>query len=128
MFPVIYESDELIISREDFYNIGYVIVFFFNRQLIVHRLLRQKNDFYYCKGDNAFRLETIRKCNILGKVIKVIRNNVEVSLKQMDKTFVDMSYRISRIFFRNFFDIEKTKSSNIYKEYYKKYLSLESEL
>lgn len=34
MFPVIYESDELIISREDFYNIGDVIVFFFKCLLV----------------------------------------------------------------------------------------------
>lgn len=125
MYPIICEADEIIVKRDVLYNIGDVLVFFFNRHLLVHRLLKEKNGFYYCKGDNAFRLETIRKKDIVGKVIKVIRDNIELTPERRDKSFIDMSYKISRIFLRNYFDVEKTKLSEDYREYYKKYLSLE---
>ena len=113
MNPTLCEGDVITIRKYDDYEIGRILVFTYkNGELLVHRLLK-KDDRYYCKGDNAFRLEDIEYHQILGQVVTANGNTVV----SWPKWKADLSYQINREFYRCRYDVEKTKESNIYKFY-----------
>lgn len=113
MSPALCEGDVLTIRKYDDYEIGSILVFTYkNGELLVHRLLK-KDDRYFCKGDNAFRLEDIEYHQILGQVVSVNGDTVV----SWPKWKVDLSYQINREFHRYRYDVEETKDSNIYKFY-----------
>lgn len=63
------------------YEIGSILVYLYKSEgILTHRLLQIENKRYYCKGDSSFRLEDIDYESILGKIVKVIRNNNIISL------------------------------------------------
>lgn len=72
MEPILKSGDSITIKREDNYDVGDILVFIYKEELLVHRLIK-KDSKYYCKGDNAFRLEDITKEQILGKIILVMK-------------------------------------------------------
>ena len=123
MFPVLLENDQIIVSNSDFYEIGSILVFFHgNEDLLVHRLLCKSNGDYFCKGDNSFRLEQIKKENIVGEVVGIERHGEVLTLGLPNHEFLSYSFKIYKEFMKNKCDIDLTKNSQIYKEYRDKYL------
>ena len=57
MEPTFFEGDSVTVQRSESYNIGDILVFTYKGELLIHRLLKIENGRYFCKGDNAFRLE-----------------------------------------------------------------------
>lgn len=116
MIPLISEGDRIIIKEFDSYFLGDVIVFYnkADNALIVHRIV-QNEDVIVCKGDNSFRLERVDKCHILGKVINI---------RPIDESLVAQSYLVGLSFVANDYNIEKTKCSELYKEYAEKCANL----
>lgn len=112
MQPTLYEGDIVTIRECERYEIGDVLVFTHEGEILVHRLLRQRKQ-YYCKGDNAFRLEAISRGQILGKVVS--RNGKPNSSWPLWK--IQLSYRVSRDILRHWRNIEKVKQSITYKLY-----------
>ena len=119
MYPIIKEDDEVVVKRYDFYEPGDILVFTYNTdELLIHRLLRKKEDLYLCKGDNAFRLEMFIKDRIIGKVVEI--NNGFVPFVTQEQ--IDMSFDVNKEFTKNNYDVDKTVSSEIYKTYFNKYI------
>lgn len=116
MIPILHPGDRIEICARDNYAVGDILVFFYkNDTLLVHRLLRVENGRYLCKGDNSFRLEDIRKEDIVGAVcLEHDANNTP--------EFVADSYSVSRIFRQNGYNAEKTKLTQEYKNYARKHL------
>ena len=123
MNPVLYEGDIAAISpmnSDDTYNIGDILVFVYNRdELLVHRLIEIKGDMYYCKGDNALRMEKISADQIIGKVTGIRRNWQDVSLPPCTAKLIIMAKAVNMMFFKRRYDPDKTRETYIYKIYKK---------
>lgn len=114
MEPSIRDGDTILIAYVPTYVVGDVIVFVYEYNVLVHRILKIKNGFLYCKGDNSFRLEHISFDEILGKVTKV--NDLEI--RMFSRKLLRLSYGIGKIFEKNR-SVEFTKSKLKYKRYKK---------
>lgn len=112
MEPILKSGDSITIKREDNYDVGDILVFIYKEELLVHRLIK-KDSKYYCKGDNAFRLEDITKEQILGKIILVNEKNID----PWPAWQIELSYLVNRVFRKCGYNIEETKKSSIYKLY-----------
>ena len=113
MFPLLKDGDNVTICISNEYYVGDILLFVYkNDELLLHRLVNKSNR-YYCKGDNAFRLEDINKDQIIGKLTHV--NGAKIEKWASWKTA--LSFKISRIFFRNRYDLQKTKNTYIYRFY-----------
>lgn len=115
MNPTLYEKDKIKICRLEDYNIGDILVYQYEDEgLLVHRLLSKKEGIYFCKGDNAFRMEEVEKNKIFGKVTEVNGKTLEIWPEWKTK----LSYQINCDLKTKYdYDIEKTKKSSIYKLY-----------
>lgn len=124
MYPVIKEDDELFILGSDSYEIGDILVFTYNAdELLVHRLLKRKEDLYLCKGDNSFRLEMFKAERIIGKVITINGRNVpDVSKEQ-----IEMSFEVNKIFTKYNYDVNETLKSEIYINYINKFIYFDND-
>ena len=113
MNPTLFEGDKVIIEKCDEYRIGDILVFNYkNEGILIHRLLNCDGR-YFCKGDNAFRLEDIEYNQIIGKAVLV--NNT--SIQPWDDWKVRLSYSLNREFVKLRYNMDKIKKSNIYRIY-----------
>ena len=113
MNPTLFEGDIITIQHCDNYEVGDIINFTYKTgELLVHRLLK-KDRRYFCKGDNAFRLEDITFEQIIGKVTAVNSNPIQA----WDGWKIQLSYDVNRAFIRCRYDNQKTKQTDIYKLY-----------
>lgn len=116
MLPIIHEGESIPICRKDDYEIGDILVFIYKQdRLIVHRLLKIQGERYFCKGDNSFELEEFGFGQIIGAVL------LEDDPHRTTEFVLD-SYHINIIFKECGRDIGRTKQTEEYKSYYKKYL------
>lgn len=113
MNPTLFEGDKVIIKKSNEYRIGDIIVFNYkNEGILIHRLLKYDGR-YFCKGDNAFRLEDIEYNQIIGKAVLV--NNI--TIQPWDDWKVRLSYSLNREFVKLRYNMDKVKKSNIYRIY-----------
>lgn len=113
MHPTLYEGDLVTITACTNYETGDILVYDYkNEGILLHRLLL-KGDRYYCKGDNAFRLEDIFPNSVIGKVVAV--NSIPIELWPDWK--IQLSYAVGREFHKCHYNIRSTVQSDIYKLY-----------
>ena len=125
MNPTLYEGDSITVQRQAEYEIGDILVFTYKHdELLVHRLLEKRDGLYFCKGDNAFRLEDVPYERIIGKVTAVNGR----SLPPCAPRLITLSMLVNRAFFRCRYDAEKTKQSSIYQLYQKVILRKEENI
>ena len=116
MEPLLRAGDMVTIRRTESYEVGDILVFLYkNDELLIHRLLRIKDQRYFCKGDNAFRLEDVTYEQILGKVVKINGEDVPSATSQQ----IELSYMVNRAFRKNGYRVDETKKSGIYRFYIK---------
>lgn len=116
MLPVLHDGDTISACRQEVYTPGDILVYVYKHgEVLVHRLLRIENERYFCKGDNAFRLEDIAAAQIIGAV-KLARD------PHRSKAFLDASYQMSRVFRLCGYNVEITKQTREYLTYYQTYL------
>lgn len=114
MNPTLKCGDVVNIAKQKEYSIGEIVVFNYkNTALLIHRILMIEGNKYYCKGDNAFRLECIDYEDIIGKVL-LINESKAVGWPQWK---IVLSYNVNREFYNSGFNIQETKSTEIYKLY-----------
>ncbi|MBQ9162094.1 MAG: HPr-rel-A system PqqD family peptide chaperone [Clostridia bacterium] len=119
MEPSLREGDVVTVRRADSYDVGDILVFRYKSgELLIHRLLLINDGRYFCKGDNALRLEDVEYGQIAGKVIK--RNGEEPLA--LTTVGLELSYLISRVFRKSGYDASQTKQSGIYR-FYKQYIN-----
>ena len=114
MEPTLYDGDLITINSFDDYFEGDILVFIYKHgDLLVHRLLKKEKGTYFCKGDNSFRLEDIKKEQIVGRVSLV--NGLKIESWTSEK--IELSYRVNREFRARHYNIDETKKSEIYTKY-----------
>ena len=121
MEPYMKEGDSVTVKKYDDYSVGEVLVFLYKGELLIHRLIKIENGRYFCKGDNALRLEDMTLPNIAGKAIL---HNGE-PLKETPAYLPALSYLVNRAFRKCGYDIKKTKESAIYRFYQKIIMKVE---
>lgn len=115
MNPYFKEDDVVSVEKANEYTLGDVLVFIYKGTLLIHRLIKIENGRYFCKGDNAFRLEDMTLNDISGKAI--LLNGKPIP--PVPDWFIYLSYQINRIFRKSGFNVQKTKESGIYRFYHK---------
>ena len=124
MEPLLRAGDAVTIRWAESYKVGDILVFLYkNNELLIHRLLRIKDQRYFCKGDNAFRLEDVLYEQVFGKVVKVNGEDVPSAVPQQ----IELSYMVNRTFRKNGYQVDETKKSGIYR-FYQKYINKEEDL
>ncbi|MFR5073747.1 MAG: S24/S26 family peptidase, partial [Bianqueaceae bacterium] len=69
MEPVLYEGEHVEVLPQVAYEVGDILVYYYKQEgLLVHRLLKIQDNRYFCKGDNALRLEDVEREAIVGAV------------------------------------------------------------
>lgn len=123
MFPVLKAGDYIDVQKKSEYQNGDIIVFWFESQhVIVHRLLFKFNGYFFCKGDNSFRLEMVHPDDVFGGVTRIIRKDVEISVPTASKDFINQSLKLGFAYQKCGYNKEVLMSSEEYKLYTKKYL------
>ncbi|MBQ9121532.1 MAG: HPr-rel-A system PqqD family peptide chaperone [Clostridia bacterium] len=117
MNPTLWEGDTVTVAGADEYAVGDILVFLYKGELLIHRLLKIEEGRYFCKGDNAFRLEDLPAEDIAGRVI--LHN--KAPLAPTPSWLPVLSYRVNRVFRQCRYDIQKAKESGVYR-FYKKIL------
>lgn len=113
MNPTFYDGEEVTVQKCNEYKIGDILVFDYkNEGILIHRLLK-KNGRYFCKGDNAFRLEDIEYEQIIGKAVAVNQKSIPV----WQDWKINLSYLVNREFVKLNYKREETIKTNIYKLY-----------
>ena len=124
MYTVIHQQDVAIVEAVGEYDVGDIIVYQYEGEMLVHRIIKKTATTYFCKGDNAFRLEKIEDTDVVGKVCKLFRSGKRIPLLKVNNQFIEMSYKIHMLYLKNKFDKNIVKGTKIYKNYIK-YLSEE---
>jgi len=83
MFPLIRTGDKITVNPEKNLNIGDIIVFKRDEQMVCHRLVkvfeRDGIRYYQTRGDSHFNLDDPMTADqILGKVVRIERENVSL--------------------------------------------------
>lgn len=121
MAPILSDNEVVSIKKKRNYMPGDILVFRYKMNvLLAHRLLIVKNNQYYCKGDNSFRIEDISYDQIIGVVLLDYdkNNNTE---------FIHSSFKIGQLFRKCKYDEDLILSTEEYKSYSAKYLTLKGE-
>lgn len=119
MLPEFAEGDRIKVRKADNISAGDVIVFVYEMNLHVHRILYMRENVLYCKGDNSFRIEEITYNDIVGKVTGIIPGQAETvrELVKPDEEFLSLSLAVGREFLRLGCDREKICASEVYLRY-----------
>ena len=113
MNPTFKEGDIVTIQKSSQYSPGDILVYPYKEgTLLIHRLLHIDKR-YFCKGDNAFRIEDISVDQIIGKAVLVNKQPIP----EWPKWKIDLSYGIGKTFRQCHYDIVKTKETSLYKQY-----------
>lgn len=117
MYPLLQNEDKVIIFYQSEYEIGDILVYGYCRDLLVHRLLRVEEEFFYLKGDNAFQAERINKAAVIGKVIK-IKKQTGILMDPEEKKLIiaQKSLEVHQEFLKRK-SIKDTMESVCYKEF-----------
>lgn len=125
MEPALLAGDRITVTAAKQYAIGDIVVFpYKNEGLVVHRLLKIENGRYFCKGDNALRLEDMTASAILGRVTAV--NGVPPTPWETWKTTCSLA--VHRLFRRLGYDRAAVKTTDLYRAYYHLILQKESDI
>lgn len=117
MLPTIREGDVVTVSTAQKYHPADILLFPYKEEgLLLHRLIKVDSR-YFCKGDNAFRLEDISFDEIIGKVTLRKRNGILLPLPYFSKTGVNLSCEISEIFRKHKYDKSKTTQHESYRAF-----------
>lgn len=114
MEPYLFAGDVVTVEADDDYITGDILVFYYKEEkLLIHRLLDEVSGRYFCKGDNALRVEDVMWDQIVGKVTLV--NGVPPENWLYWK--INLSQRVGKEFRRCRYDAVATKESKIYQLY-----------
>ena len=119
MEPVLYEGEHVEVLPQVAYEVGDILVYYYKQEgLLVHRLLKIQDNRYFCKGDNALRLEDVEREAIVGAV----------QLEQdphRTREFIEMSLDVNAVFRQTGYNRARTLQSETYQLYHAKYLRKE---
>ena len=117
MYPVINNGELILCEKKESYRVGDIVVFVYEKShILIHRILKIQRQFYFCKGDNSFRIEYTNIDDILGCAI------VDDDYNKND-SFIKASLNIGRLFKKCKYDKDLIIQCRDYINYKNKYLT-----
>lgn len=114
MLPDLKSGDCVIATPSSEYKVGDIVVFLYGADdIIIHRIVKIDERFYYCKGDNAFGVERVSEKSILGKAVLIN----SVLIPEWPNWKMDLSFVLACKFYRCNCDITEIRKLNLYKLY-----------
>ena len=76
MTPCLFSGDKVAICSETSYEIGDIVVFYYDwtNTVVIHRVIKIFSDLYWCRGDHSKDIQKVPKNDIMGRVFKIMRN------------------------------------------------------
>lgn len=115
MLPSIQNGDSIAIRKFETYEPGDVLVFWYEGELLVHRMLQKEVDGCLCKGDNSFRLERVYTEWLVGKVLCCR----EQPIKRPPNALIQLSLQIGIRYQQGDIDQDSLKKTSLYVAYQK---------
>lgn len=113
MYPIFCEHDTVTIKPSASYNLGDILVYPYKSQgLLIHRVI-YVDDVFYCKGDNAFKTETIHSDTVLGKAVLVNQNPI----REWQEWQIQFSITIAKLFMKLHQNYDATMHTPVYRMY-----------
>ena len=115
MEPVLYEGEHVEVLPQVAYEVGDILVYYYKQEGL---LVQIQDNRYFCKGDNALRLEDVEREAIVGAV----------QLEQdphRTREFIEMSLDVNAVFRQTGYNRARTLQSETYQLYHAKYLRKE---
>lgn len=117
MEPTLVAGDTIRVVKGD-YKPGDILVFPYKYgELLVHRYVGKQSGRILCKGDNAFRLEDIEPEAVLGKVVSLVCENIQIDIPPLSEALIAMSWEIGKLFRRNRYNVAKTSEDPLFTEF-----------
>lgn len=113
MLPGIQNGDAIAIQKCEMYELGDVLVFWYEGELLVHRMVQKEVDSNLCKGDHSFRLERVPTECIIGKVV-CCRGQ---ALQQPSDALIQLSLQIGIRYQQGDLDQNALKKTQLYAAY-----------
>lgn len=110
MKPMLSGGDKINVKVTKQCSLGDVVVFFYNGELLVHRVIKLTDERIWCKGDNSFRTEKITHNDVFGNVVSI--NGMPI--KPFPKYLTSLSYIVSREFYKAGLNKDKIEKTGIY--------------
>lgn len=95
MEPLLIKDDVVTVEKVDTPNLGDIVIFSYNENLLIHRLIGYKENKYVLKGDNSYNIEIINKSDILGVAKEFKRKDIKILLD--NEQFIDIIVELSRM-------------------------------
>ena len=113
MSPLLKSGDQIAVKPQKVYQVGDIVVFFYDQVLLVHRIVQMQNGSIVCKGDNSFRLENISIEDMIGKA--VAQNGK--CLPEFPATLLEQSLAIGQLYQTGHMKIAAIREQPLYAEY-----------
>ena len=122
MWPQLLSGDLVLIKSQPQYSIGDVLVFKYQTEILIHRLVQIQDAVLLCKGDNTFRLEPITDPDaIIGRAVSIKRSGKTFSVIPVLDDFIQQSIAVNRVYMRTR-SLYETRKSIEYIRFYKRRL------
>lgn len=121
MNPLFKKGDKLFVKKVENYEIGDIVAYYTNGYLIIHRIIdfvydEDKFFGYILKGDSCCYSDgKIYHGRIMGKTTKIIRDNIEIDLLQLN-TIINKKISFNK--FKNLTLLDYKKKTFILKKIY----------
>ena len=125
MAPVLYNGDQVRVICQDDYTVGDILMYDYKEEgALLHRLLEIRDGYFFCKGDNSYRLEEVTEADIYGVAIAVAHDGKEVPLV-CPEGLPQSSLAVHKHLKELGMNLEALHKSELYQAYKKQYLSEE---
>ena len=117
MRPYFHTGDEVCIMSSQKYAPGDIVLYKYNGELLIHRVVERDIGHVWCKGDNAFRMEYVRIEDIKGRAVFLKRQGVIKAVECPGQSFVFKSLEVGKLYAEKQGNIEMVKNSATYAEF-----------
>lgn len=125
MAPVLHNGDGVVVTWRDNYAVGDILMYDYKEEgALLHRLLEIRDGYFFCKGDNSYRLEEVAEADVYGVAIAVVRDGVEVPLvcpEGLPLSSLAVHHHLKELGL----DLDALHKSELYQTYKKRYLTEE---
>ena len=125
MAPVLHNGDRVVVTNRDKYAVGDILMYDYKEEgALLHRLLELRDEHFFCKGDNSYRLEEVTEADIYGVATAVVRDGKEAPLV-CPEGLPQSSLAVHKHLKELGLNLDILHKSELYQAYKKRYLSEE---
>ena len=119
MEPLLTDNDYVYTISTDKYVVGDILVYKYNNEIIIHRLLQidKEKDILLCKGDNAFEIDKIKTSSVIGKAVFLYHRGEKRYICIPNNEFINASIEVNNVYCNYKKSVIQTIKSEVYKKF-----------